>query len=287
MSIYNWVAKTIKLLVSGLSAKCPNKTRATTPSAPPIVHQATIIETQTQGVIQKGDSMPSKKLFNRDVFMLIDQSGSMVRRDPEFNNNIRWKVLPEVIEGHVYRILNETSLDGDKVCEEIALTFFSPNRPCDKIIYIEDTAQVPSVFDENQPDSSTFITPTLEQVINQWFANREANREGFIVIYTDGQFDDRDKFLNLIQTTSARLKSQDELKIVIIGFGSELNPKFYLELDKNVRGFTDSKGLDCNIVVFDLLSKMPNIIELLNRQLENPAAGLPMWAKEQYPDLFT
>lgn len=230
--------------------------------------------------------MPSKKLFNRDVFMLIDQSGSMVRREPDFNNNIRWKVIPEVIEGHVYRILNETGIDGEKICHEIALTFFSPNRPCEKTIYIEDAAQVPSIFDENQPDSSTFITPTLEQVINQWFANREPHKGGLIIIYTDGQFDDRDKFVNLIEATCARLKSQDELKIIIVGFGSEINPKFYLELDKNTRGFKDGKGLICNIVVFDLLSKMANIIELLNRQIENPEGGLPMWAKEVYPELF-
>lgn len=230
--------------------------------------------------------MPSRKIFNRDVFILVDQSGSMVRRDPELNNNIRWKALPEVIEGHVYRILNETSLDGQKICEEIALTFFSPNRPCEKTIYIQDTSQVPSIFEENQPDASTFITPTLEQVINQWFANREIHKGAFVIIYTDGQFDDRDKFVNLIEATCRKLRNQDEIKIVIVGFGSEINPKFYLQLDQNVRGFKDAKGLDCNIVVFDLLNQMPNIIELLDRHLDNPETGLPMWAKDRYPDLF-
>ncbi|MBE9129927.1 MULTISPECIES: VWA domain-containing protein [unclassified Coleofasciculus] len=281
----NAIAKAIKILVSKLLAEFKAKPKFTQPRQQKFPEKKRV-RPQTPITRPLDSRMPSKKLFHRDVFILIDQSGSMVRRDAELNNTIRWKALPEVIEGHVYRLLNETSIDGDKICSEIVLTFFSPNRPCDKTIYIEDTSQVPSIFDENQPDSSTFITPTLEQVINQWFSTREDQRGGFIIIYTDGQFDDRDKFLNLIQTTCTRLKSQDELKIVIVGFGSEINPKFYLELDKNVRGFTDAKGLSCNIVVFDLLNQMPNIIELLNRQLENPDAGLPLWAKERYPELF-
>lgn len=230
--------------------------------------------------------MPSPKIYNRDVFILIDQSGSMVRRDAEFNNQIRWKGIQEVIEGHVYRILDETGLDEEKICDEIVLTFFSPNRPCERTIYIQDASQIPAVFDEARPDAGTFITPTLEQVLNQWFAKRSQNKKGFVIIYTDGQFDDRDKFMNLIETTCRKLENQDDLKIVIIGFGSEINLKFYLQLDMNANGFKDSKGLDCNIVVFDLLNKMPSIIEVLDRQLENPQAGLPMWVKTEHPELF-
>lgn len=275
------------LLISGLGAKFDS----TIDVANPIYKQvftAEWVEKTKQKVKQQRCFMPSPKIYNRDVYLLIDQSGSMVRRDPEFNNNIRWKALPEVLEGHVYRILEEKSMDGKKICDEVVITFFSPNRPCDKNIYIQDTSQVPGIFDENHPDSGTYIAPTLEQVINQWLAFGRANNRGaFIIIYTDGQFDDRDKFVNLIEKTCAKLKSQEELKIVIVGFGSEINPKFYLQLDMNASGFTDSKGESCNIVVFDLLNKMPSIIELLDRQLENPDAGLPTWAKDEYPELVS
>ncbi|NET58775.1 MAG: hypothetical protein F6K47_22290, partial [Symploca sp. SIO2E6] len=72
--------------------------------------------------------MASIKIFNRDVFLLIDQSGSMVKKDQATGGKMRWKFLPEVIQGHVFQILNETGLDGQKICDVISITCFSPYR---------------------------------------------------------------------------------------------------------------------------------------------------------------
>ncbi|NET61414.1 MAG: hypothetical protein F6K47_36405 [Symploca sp. SIO2E6] len=229
--------------------------------------------------------MASPKIFNRDVFLLIDQSGSMVRKDQSTGGKIRWKFLPEPLEGHVYRILNETSLDGQKICEEIVATCFSPNRVNKKTAYITSSEQIETFFIENQPATSTYLVPTLDHLLSQWFATRN-QRGGFFLIYTDGQIDDRDEFVKLIEATCRKLNSQDELKIVIIGIGSDIDPKFYIQLDQNTRAFKDAKGLDCNIIVFDLLNEIEDIIDLLDRQLEDPEGGMPMWAKEQYPELF-
>lgn len=230
--------------------------------------------------------MASPKIFNRDVFLLIDQSGSMVRKDQATGGKIRWKFLPEPIEGHVYRILNETGLDGQKICDEIVATCFSPNRVNKKTAYITSPSQVETFFIENQPATSTYLVPTLDHLLSQWFATRN-QRGGFFIIYTDGQIDDRDEFVKLIESTCRKLSNQDELKIVIIGIGSDIDPKFYIQLDQNTRGFKDAKGLDCNIIVFDLLNEIEDIIDLLDCQLEDPEAGIPMWAKEQYPELFS
>ena len=64
--------------------------------------------------------------------------------------------------------------------------------------------------------------------------------------------------------TCRQLNNQEELKVIIIGFGSDVNrdPKFYLNLDANMNSFKDRHSKPCNIVVFDLLNKMDGIIDL-------------------------
>ncbi len=273
------------LVISGLVAKYDNIIKVANPIYQQIFNQKWVEQTK-QLVIQSRCYMASPKIFDRDVFLLIDQSGSMVRKDQATGNKIRWKFLPEPLEGHVYRILNETGLDGQKICEEIVATCFSPNRVNKKTAYITSPSQIETFFIENQPATSTYLVPTLDHLLSQWFATRN-QRGGFFIIYTDGQIDDRDEFVKLVESTCRKLNNQDELKIVIIGIGSDIDPKFYIQLDQNTRAFKDAKGLDCNIIVFDLLNEVEDIIDLLDRQLEDPEAGMPMWAKEQYPELFS
>ena len=275
------------LLMSGLVIKVDNCLQVANPIYAQIFSPKWVEETQ-QKLKQRRGYMPSKKIYNRKVYMLIDQSGSMARRDALFNNERRWKAIAEVIEGHVYNILNHQGMNGEKIGDEITVTFFSPNRPCSVIRPIQDDSQVQELFEENQPDSNTFITPTFQQIVEQWMGTRSPNEGGFVIIYTDGALDDRDAFVNYIEATCRKLNSQDDLKIVIIGFGSDVDrdPSFYLKLDGNARAFLDKNSKSCNIVVFDLLHKMPGIIQLLDSQLENPEAGLPEWGRQFCPELY-
>ncbi|NER99047.1 MAG: AAA family ATPase [Symploca sp. SIO1B1] len=274
------------LLRSGLVVKYDKLLKVANPIYQQIFNKKWIEQTKQLVIQRRCYNMASPKIFDRDVFLLIDQSGSMVRKDQSTGGKIRWKFLPEPLEGHVYRILNETSLDGHKICEEIVATCFSPNRVNKKTAYITNPSQIETFFIENQPATSTYLVPTLDHLLSQWFATRN-QRGGFFIIYTDGQIDDRDEFVKLIESTCRKLNNQDELKIVIIGIGSDIDPKFYIQLDQNTRAFKDAKGLECNIIVFDLLNEMEDIIDLLDRQLEDPEAGMPTWAKDQYPELFT
>jgi hypothetical protein len=276
-----------ELLVSGLVVKSDNFLRVANPIYAQFFTQEWVKVIQ-QIIRNKRGYMTSTKIYNRKVYMLIDQSGTMARRDALFNNERRWKAIAEPLEGHVYNILNHQGTNGQKICNEITMTFFSPNRPSAIMRLIQDDSQVIELFEENEPDSNTFITPTFQKVIERWVATREPNQGGFVIIYTDGTLDDRDAFVNYLQATCRNLKSQDELKVVIVGFGSDLNrdPSFYLKLDANVRAFKDSHDKPCNIVVFDLLNKMPGIIQLLDSQLENPETGLPDWGREFCPELY-
>ncbi|MBP0017891.1 MAG: AAA-like domain-containing protein [Cyanobacteria bacterium SBLK] len=274
------------LLVSGLVGQSEKYLQIANPIYQQIFTQQWVEQTQNQ-LKQRRSKMPSSKIYNRDVYMLIDQSGSMVKRDDVFNKKRRWEAIPEVIESHVYNILNHQGMNGEKICDEITITLFSPNRPATVSRIIQDDSQVADIFEENQPDSNTFITPTMAQVLDRWFGTRN-NQGGFVIVYTDGSLDDPDQFVNLVETTCRKLNSQDELKVIIVGFGSDINrdPKFYLRLDANTSSFLDQNAKPCNIVVFDLLNKMSGIIDLLNRQLENPQAGLAEWGREFCPELY-
>ncbi|MBO1348951.1 MAG: hypothetical protein EBE86_016885 [Hormoscilla sp. GUM202] len=130
----------------------------------PLLVNSDVLE--IKDITQKPSYLLGKKLYNRDVYMLIDRSGSMARKDPEFDGKRRWEIIPEVLKDHIYVILNATSLDGEKIADEVYLTFFSPNRPSHLMLSITDPLQVESVFIENRPDTSTFIIPTLVQVIS-------------------------------------------------------------------------------------------------------------------------
>ena len=230
--------------------------------------------------------MPSTKIYNRKVYMLIDQSGSMVDPDPEFGNERRWKALPEAIKGHVYNIMEETGLDNEKICDHITVTFFSANAPNPYSVDIYSEQEVKNIFLDNRPGTNTFIKPTLEKVIDNYLSVRNNYKGGFIIIYTDGILSDQSAFDNLVKSTCAKLDHQDDLKIIIIGIGSDVerHPQHYLELDAwNNR---DKNNNPCNIIVFDTLGRMPNIIDLLDRQLVNPKAGLAEWGREFCPELY-
>lgn len=184
--------------------------------------------------------------------------------------------------------MEETGLDDEKICDSITVTFFSANSPNPYIVDIYSDQDIKNVFLDNRPGTNTFIKPTLEKVIDNYLAVQNNYSGGFIIIYTDGVLSDQSAFESLVTSTCGKLASQDDLKIVIIGIGSDVerNPKPYLKLDANTSKNEDKHNKTCNIVVFDTLSRMPNIIDILNRQLVNPKEGLAEWGREFCPELY-
>jgi len=146
---------------------------------------------------------------------------------------------------------------------------------------------------ENKTGGSTFIEGTLQEAIDQWSANRTTNNGAFIIIYTDGKFDDTPEFVNLISKTCSNINSQNDIKVLLIGVGSEVDNEptvdFYVELDVNARAFKSRNGEPCNIFIFDLIDDVMDegLIAALERQITpDQKGGLAPWIEKRYPNVY-
>jgi hypothetical protein len=225
-------------------------------------------------------------IYDRDVFILIDQSGSMVRKDTDTGNQNRYDYLKEIVEGHINSILSENNesggKSGQKICDFISVYFFSRNEVADYPIKVRDAGVVQSLFLENKPKTKTFIGPTIERCLDIWVTEgKQKNRGAFFIIYTDGLFDDELRFIECVKKASEKIESDKEVKFVILGLGTDIDIKTFLELDYNV-----TQSLKHNILVFNLVNAVDDIINELERQLvDNPGLAFPEWVKTKYPDI--
>ncbi|MDY7020497.1 MAG: VWA domain-containing protein [Cyanobacteriota bacterium] len=234
-----------------------------------------------------------KLVYNRDVFFLIDRSASMLFPDAKTANKKRWDYLQETVFGHVDEILSEEDSEFGKIADEVTLYFFN-RRGRPKESTIRDSQTVMSVFSEVRPNGSTFIADALQEAIEKWLGSRTENNQGaFIVIYTDGLLDDKDEFIKVIDQTCSKINSQDEVKILLIGLGSDVDNEsavdFYVGLDANTKGFRSRTGENCNILIFDLIDDVMDegLIAAFERQLISDATkGLAYWIKERYPNVY-
>ncbi|NEP00985.1 MAG: hypothetical protein F6K58_20460 [Symploca sp. SIO2E9] len=245
--------------------------------------------------IKQEDEMPSAKIYNRDVFILVDQSATMDDKD-QGSDKTRWELLGEMLQGDVRKLLMEKN--KRRICEEITLYLFSRKKVGLKFKVTPSNNNIKrNIFDENLPDSNTFICLTFKECVDTWFKEREKEtkekeKKAFILIYTDGMLDDRPQFEKLITETCRKLDNQDEIKIVMIGIGDEVrnNPEPFLDLDFNLQKHNkDRHGNPCDIFVFDLADEMDGIIELLSRQFEGDSADsdkVPEWVKENHEDWY-
>lgn len=69
--------------------------------------------------------MDKVELTETDVFILIDQSGSMTKQDAAESTLKRWDSLKEIVMSHLDMILNKKDSQQEKVCDSIYLDLFS------------------------------------------------------------------------------------------------------------------------------------------------------------------
>ncbi|MDZ8034957.1 AAA-like domain-containing protein [Nostoc sp. DedSLP04] len=213
---------------------------------------------------------PLSTIYNRDVFILIDQSGSMTKQDAADSTLKRWDSLKEIVMSHVDMILDKKDSQQGKICDSIYLDLFSRSKLRREPHQIKKTAQVENIFLENRPDTLTFVVPALNRAINFWFDNRAQSKTkgAFFIIYTDGQFDDTKAFETLIQETCKQIDDERIIKIIVVGIGKDIDVEYFQNLNNNLQGNVDKNGNDCDIFVFELETEMEDIIELMEREIK-------------------
>lgn len=233
-------------------------------------------------------------LINRDIFILIDQSGSMVRKDEDTGKQTRYEYLAEVVEGHIAAILSvgsdlRTQIDEkiarkprDLTDNDVSVYFFSREKVKPKPIVINDASQVWKLFVKNKPKTKTFVAPTLNHCVNTWLTDGKPKGKGaFFIIYTDGQFDDEERFVHCIASACTKIDNHKDIKFFVLGLGKDIDIEHFLALDFNV-----NQTMKFNIFVFDLVNEVDDIIELLQRQLtDDPYRAFPDWVRIRHPDL--
>jgi Bacterial regulatory proteins, luxR family len=238
-----------------------------------------------QEIEQSVELTSSFTLYNRDVFVLIDRSGSMVRKDKETRGLDRYLFLQEEIESHVYAILSDRSeLDhrsAQKICDCLTVYFFCRDEVGSGPYSIDDASQIQPLFRQHPPKSHSFVVPTLQQCIDTWMERgKPQNRGAFLIVYTDGLFTDESKFIDCVSRICDRIQDHREIKVLILGVGEELDQEHFLDLDFNV-----NKHNSFNILVFDLIHEVDDILEVLERQLvDDPDLVFPAWVRSRYPE---
>jgi hypothetical protein len=281
------------LLISGLVTKSYEFIGISNPIYPQIFNLNWVEETQ-KIVKQKRCEMANKLVYNRDVFFLIDRSGSMVLPDAKTGGKKRWDYLQETVLGHIAEILGEEDTEYGKICDEITLYFFNRNQRPGQQYTLRDASDVMTVFMENKnPTGATFIALTLQEAVDKWLANRTNDNGAFVIIYTDGKIDDTPEFINVISQTCTKINSPNDIKILLIGVGSDVDNEaivdFYVGLDVNARAFKSRKGEDCNIFIFDLIDDVMDegLIAAFERQLiPDTKRGLASWIERRYPNVY-
>ncbi|MCT7960714.1 AAA-like domain-containing protein [Laspinema sp. D1] len=273
------------LLISGLVAKDDEQLEVANPIYAQIFNPYWI--TRTENLLQEGIMGLFSTIYNRDVFMLIDQSASMADKDADTRDQSRYDYLKEVVKGHILAILEETQVienQTQKICDEVKVCFFGKTKNLGEPQSVKDTQRLKTLFGEHPPRTKTFIAPTLEKCLSTWKTTGQIQNKGaFFIIYTDGLFDDETEFKNCIQKNCHNLQSDKEVKFLILGLGEDIDKRNFLALDFNI-----NNNLEYNVVVFDLVNEVEeDIIDFLERQLVDDPTGdsaIPDWVKQEFPD---
>jgi len=286
-----------ELLISGLVKKEGNQLNIRNPIYQAIFDRAWAESKLPQ--LQEDINMPDiNTIYNRQVFILIDQSGSMVKHDGK--TKTRYERLQENIEGHLDAIIKEKDRKtNDIICSSVVVTTFNKDKKKFYSKTVDNVEQLAELFEEHPPANGGNICPMLEKLINTvWLEGKEKitkedvkigrAKAALFIIYVDGQFDDAIDFEALIRATAAKIDDDRIVKFIIIGIGDELsNTRFFDEFDiahrpsgiKKADGrkeykpmFHLSTGTKANVGVFEQLKEgldeSSDFIDLLKRQID-------------------
>jgi uncharacterized protein YegL len=167
-------------------------------------------------------------LDNRDYTLIIDKSGSMSTKDKPGGAS-RWQIM------------QESALALASKCEEldpdgITVYLFSGKfKRYDNVT----SAQVRTIFQENDPSGRTDLAAVLTDALNNYFQRKAAGQVPangeLILVVTDGEPDDRKAVMQVILDATKKLDRDEELAISFIQVGmDEAATKFLKILDDDL-----------------------------------------------------
>ena len=173
--------------------------------------------------------MTNQILTDRDYTLIIDKSGSMIRRDISSGQS-RWELM------------KETTFALASKCEELdpdGLTVYTFSGRFKR--YENVTAdKVDLIFSENEPSGRTDLAGVLQDALNDYFQRKtsgqtKANGETLLVV-TDGEPDDHKAVMRIIVEASRKIDKDEELAISFIQVGNDSEAtKFLKVLDDDLQ----------------------------------------------------
>jgi hypothetical protein len=161
-------------------------------------------------------------LENRDYTLIIDKSGSMSIKD-QLNGMSRWQFMQE----SVFAVATKCEeLDPDGITVYV---FAGKFRRYDRVT----TAQVSSIFLENQPGGRTDLAGVLIDALNNFFdrkAKGKIKTGETILVVTDGEPDDRQAVMRAIVQASQKMDRDEELAISFIQIGTDEQATRFLKI---------------------------------------------------------
>lgn len=179
------------------------------------------------------------KLKNRDCFLVIDRSGSMVETDTP-TKQTRWNYAAETTAA-IARKIQEYDEDG------ITLVLF--NSALEAIDNVVDS-RVASIFESREPIGGTVMAPALQYCFDAYLEKKKSGKAqangALVIVVTDGAPSDPSEVVKTISKFTQKLNDgREEFGISFFQVGKDHNAtKFLQRLDDNLT----SEGAKYDIV---------------------------------------
>jgi hypothetical protein len=193
-------------------------------------------------------------LAERDVYLLIDHTSSMLREDCP-GGVTRWDWLRQ-------QVLNLSENLEKQIKGHISLVPFAGDF---KIYPQVRSPQVKSILKGLVPSGSTHPEKALQSVFNSYFAARDTDPEHvrplMVVVVTDGVPNEPDEVIDVVTNATARLKDSREILVT------------FLQIANDQQGNSIMEELDSDLVRkngarFDIINRK-DFREVQTRGLES------------------
>ena len=196
-------------------------------------------------------------MSDRDYTLIIDKSGSMSTPD-QVGGRSRWEIAQESTLA-LARKAEQFDPDGITV-----YVFSGRFKRYDDVT----SAKVAQIFLENDPSGTTNLAGVLQDALNNYFQRKAAGKTKpngeTILVFTDGEPDDRKAVMKVIIEASRRIDRDEELAISFIQVGTDQQATRFLKLLDDDLQSAGAKFDICDTITMEDMEDMSLSEVLLN-----------------------